>query len=443
MLSRHRHEVYGVVSILALGLVAVVVVASYLHVFTPSVSVTLRADRAGLLLLPEADVAMHDVRVGRISAVRSDGADGALIDLEIDADKADLIPADVTARLDAPTVFGPKYVDLVPPPTPSTRTIADGDVIERADVQVEVNTVFDNLMTVLQTVEPVKINAGLGALSTALNGRGDTLGQSLVDLNAYLERLNPSIPTLQRDLESLAPVVDTYADAAPDILALLGNATTTSTTLVERESDVDAVTTSLGGFSDDIATVFRENSDELGHTLDVLNPTTALLRRYAPVMPCTFASLNYLRKVLLPTFGGSQPGLRSLTTFEPGEEGYKPDENLPKLGVDAPGCYGGIPEPGEIPAHVSFDDGSPRLDTRNQPVGPGDKPFALIVGGNEMGPTIMERFRQGPGAAQETAEANPEAGADLAGAMTRGGPDAVEDHAEDGSELVGGQGGDR
>lgn len=400
VLRRNRHEVYGLGAVLVLVLVAVLVVAGYLHVFTPSVSATVRTDRAGLLVLPEADVAMNDVRVGRISAVRYDAAsDGALIDVEIDPEMADVIPAGVTAQLISPTVFGPKYVDLVAPASPSGGSpgITAGSVIEAARVQTEANTAFEILITVLRTVEPSKINTGLGALSIALNGRGDRLGQALSDLNTYLERINPSIPTLQRDIEMLGPVLDAYADASPDLIALIDDLTTTSATLVEEQAGVDAVLSSFGAFADDIDLVLRENGPGLANTLDVLNPTTALLARYAPVLPCTFESLNVLRKVTEPAFGGAQPGLRSHTTFQPGEDPYVIEENLPTLGVDEPGCYGGVPEPGEIPEHVRFDDGSPALDVRDRPLTAGDTPLAVLLFGDELGPTVQERIEQAGG----------------------------------------------
>lgn len=398
-----RHEMTGLAAVGVLLLGAVLVVASYLHVFDPGVSATVQTDRAGLLMLPDADVSMRDVRVGRVSDVRPDGNGGALVQVALDPATIDMIPANVTARIISPTVFGPKFVDLVPPPAPEPRTIEAGAVVPASSVQTEANIVFDNLNRLLTTVDPAKVNTALGALSTSLNGRGDELGASLVRFNDYLERINPSLPALQRDLQAAAPVLDTYADASPDLLALLRNATTTAGTVVDEQAGIDATLASLSMFSTDVSGVLEANTDSLDRTLKTLRPTTAVLERYAPVLPCTAASLNHLRALLEPSFGGAQPGLRSLTTFQPGEDGYT-SQNAPKLGVDQPNCGPGIPRPGEIPRHTYFDDGSPRLDTRDAGIEVRD-PLATLVGGVDLGPTIAERLGQAPSAPRQSGQA--------------------------------------
>lgn len=152
-------------------------------------------------------------------------------------------------------------------------------------MQTEANIVFDNLNRLLTTVDPAKVNTALGALSTSLNGRGDKLGASLVRFNDYLERINPSLPALQRDLQAAAPVLDTYADASPDLLALLRNATTTAGTVVDEQAGIDATLASLSMFSTDVSGVLEANTDSLDRTLKTLRPTTAVLERYARCCP--------------------------------------------------------------------------------------------------------------------------------------------------------------
>ncbi|WP_060576667.1 MULTISPECIES: MCE family protein [unclassified Pseudonocardia] len=397
-----RHEIRGLVAVGLLLAGAALVVASYMNVFSPGVAATVQADRAGLLMLPDADVAMRDVRVGRVSGVEPDGSGGAVLSVAIDPSKVDLIPSDVTAQIISPTVFGPKYVDLVPPENPATKPLAAGAVVPAAAVQTEANIVFDNLNRLLTTVDPSKVNTALGALSTSLNGKGDKLGATLVSFNEYLKQINPSLPALQRDLQAAAPVFDTYADVSPELLDVVRNATTTSGTLVERQAGIDATLASLSMFATDVSGVLEANNDGIDRTLETLRPTTEVLGRYAPTFPCMLDNLNYLQKILLPTFGGAQPGLRSLTTFQPGEPGYTPD-NAPQLGVDQPNCGSGIPEPGTFPRHAAFPDGSPPLNTRDAPVQIRDTPLEVLIGGDELGPTIGERLGQAPGAVEQTA----------------------------------------
>ncbi|NED50064.1 ABC transporter substrate-binding protein, partial [Micromonospora aurantiaca] len=65
----------------------------------------------------------------------------------------DRIPADVQARLLPTTVFGARFVSLVPPPGSAGRPIADGDVIseDRSQNAVELSEVLNHTMDLLNT----------------------------------------------------------------------------------------------------------------------------------------------------------------------------------------------------------------------------------------------------------------------------------------------------
>ena len=81
----------------------------------------------------------------------------------------------------------------------------------------------------------------LNALSTALEGRGDELGENLETVDAYLKRINPQIPGLVEDLRLTAQVSDTYADVLPEVAQILDNTITTSQTLEGREAQLHAL----------------------------------------------------------------------------------------------------------------------------------------------------------------------------------------------------------
>ena len=76
----------------------------------------------------------------------------------------------------------------------------------------------------------------LNALATALEGRGDQIGENLETVDSYLKRLNPQIPALVEDLRLTAEVSDTYADVLPQIGDILHNTVTTTGTLETREA---------------------------------------------------------------------------------------------------------------------------------------------------------------------------------------------------------------
>ena len=63
---------------------------------------------------PGAAVKMRGVEVGRVASVRRTAGPVSLT-LELFPDQMHHIPANVTAEIKATTLFGVKYVELVPP----------------------------------------------------------------------------------------------------------------------------------------------------------------------------------------------------------------------------------------------------------------------------------------------------------------------------------------
>ncbi len=88
-----------------------------------TVSVTVISPRAGLVLNPEAKVKLHGAQVGKVVSIDSLPDGQAAIRLAMNPADLSLIPANTFAQIASSTVFGAKFVDLVPP-----KTLAGHDV---------------------------------------------------------------------------------------------------------------------------------------------------------------------------------------------------------------------------------------------------------------------------------------------------------------------------
>ena len=104
----------------------------------------------------------------------------------------------MTGSIVPKTLFGEKYVSLIVPPEASATAIAVGDVIERTELSTEVEQVLSDLYPLLRAVQPADLNMTLNAIATALEGRGDQLGENLETLDGYLTRLQPRDPRARR-----------------------------------------------------------------------------------------------------------------------------------------------------------------------------------------------------------------------------------------------------
>jgi phospholipid/cholesterol/gamma-HCH transport system substrate-binding protein len=235
---------------------------------------------------PGAKVKMRGVQVGRVAAITGQGQ-GAKLQLEIDPDQIKYIPANVSAQINATTVLGAKYVDLVYPDSPSPKRLSSGQVLQSRNVVAEVNTVFHDLVDVLHQIDPEKINAVLSALAEGVRGQGARIGQATSAANEVLAAYNDRMDTIHQDWRSFKAFNDAYAGAANNIVSVLDAASTTSATITSHESDLNALLLNIIGFSRSGVNLIGPNACNLVSAINGLQPTTDLLLKYNPEYTCT------------------------------------------------------------------------------------------------------------------------------------------------------------
>ena len=214
------HKVLGIAFLALLVLGVYTTYAIFTKQFVDYDEVTLKTSNIGLQLPKRADIKTRGVLVGEVLDYEADADGGAVVTLGLYPDKVDMISSDVTGSILPKTLFGEKFVSLVPPDDfdpDSDPHIEQGDVIQKTQVSTEVERVLSDLLPLLRTVQPAKINMTLNALQTALEGRGEQLGATLETFDSYLKRLNPEIPGLVRDLRKTADVAEIYNDVLPQI----------------------------------------------------------------------------------------------------------------------------------------------------------------------------------------------------------------------------------
>ena len=308
--------------------------------FAATDSVTVMTDRAGLLMDPGAKVKLNGAQIGTVSGV-SETSDGrAELKLAIERSRMSIVPSNTLVEIGANTVFGAKSVEFLPPTHPSTVPLQAGQVLDSEHVTVEVNTIFDDLNSVLTNIDPPKLNQTLGAISTALGGRGEKLGQSLTDFNAFLATLEPSLPRLSHELETFPDVATAFADAAPDLMSIVRNATRISETLVQTQSDLDNFLVSSIGLAEIGSEVIGGNREPLTNLMRVLVPTTDLTNEYNEALNCTLTGMiSFATKPPNPL-----PGVVDLAALSLGQERYRYPQDLPKVAATGgPQCKGQLP----------------------------------------------------------------------------------------------------
>jgi virulence factor Mce-like protein len=328
--------------IVFLGLIFALAVGLFRGSFTKTEPVTVLSDRAGLVMNPDAKVKMRGVQVGTVESIESRPDGTAALHLAMDPSQLHLIPSNVNVDIESSTVFGAKFVNMVPPAEPSTQKLRPGQVIQGQHVMVEINTVFQQLVQVLDKIEPTKLNQTLGAIATAFNGRGEQIGKTLTDFNAFLAKIEPSLPNLSHDIEAAVPTLNAYADAAPDLVSTVQSTTQLSRSIVDEQQNLDEFLVSSIGLADVGNDVIGGNRQALTDVLHLLVPTTDLLNRYHEALWCGIAGLGTFAK--FPPL--SLPGVVVSAGLTLGVERYRYPADLPKVAAKGgPYCKElGLPE---------------------------------------------------------------------------------------------------
>jgi phospholipid/cholesterol/gamma-HCH transport system substrate-binding protein len=338
-----RRRLLGIGFLVVVAALVSLSIAMYNKAFTSVVRVSLATDKVGNQLQVRGDVKIRGLIVGEIRDI-TPTEQGANLELALDPDKVDLIPSNVSARFIPKTLFGDRYVALQIPRDPATTKLSEGDRIEqdRSAPAVELSQALDHLLPVLQAVQPQKLSATLTAISTALDGRGEQLGTTLVDLGKLVDEINPHVPQLTEDLEALVEVSDTYTEAIPDFVAALDDLTVTSRTVYEQRANLRALFADLTTSSRNLEAFLRANSDNLIRLSDSSRDTLELLAKYSPSYPCFLSQMADLVDAANPVFGAgtNKPGLHATLEVVVNKGPYEPGVDDPEFDEHrGPRCY--------------------------------------------------------------------------------------------------------
>ncbi|WP_249464618.1 MCE family protein [Amycolatopsis thermalba] len=338
-----RRRLLGLLLIVVLAAGVTLSIAMYNKAFTPTVEVKLQAGEVGNQLLPQSDVKVRGLIVGSVKSIDA-SAEGTTLTLALDPESAKLIPENVSARFLPKTLFGERYVSLEIPERPSAKTIAAGDVIpeDRTQDAVQLSQALDNLLPVLQAVQPEKLSTTLTAISTALQGRGETLGQTLSELGTYFGDLNPHLPQLRENLQELAKFSDNLSDAAPDLVQTLDNLSTTTKTVFDEQQNLQALYANVTAASQTLESFVSANASNLISLAENSRPTAELLAKYAPEYPCLFGSMAELVPFVDQALGKgtNQPGLHATIEIVTTRGPYVAGRDEPRFeDKRGPRCY--------------------------------------------------------------------------------------------------------
>lgn len=341
-MSEQKHSAAVILRrrLLGVGFIALVIaagalsVASYNHSFRDFTNITLQTDKVGNQLGVKADVKARGLIIGYVKEIVPT-EDGAELRLRLEPDKAPLVPKSASARILPKTLFGERFVALEFASADGPK-LEEGDIIpqDRSKAATELYQAFEQLLPVLQAVQPHKLNSTLTAVANALEGRGTDLGKTFAELGEYFGKLHPHMPELQENLKQLATFSGNLADVAPDLVEALDSFRTPSKTIVEKEAQFAEGLRSVTRASADLRRYIAANKDNIITVGKVSRPTLELLAKYSPSFPCVMDQMAKSVPIVDKALGKGtkNPGLRARAVIGPAQEKYRPSEDDPAFG---------------------------------------------------------------------------------------------------------------
>lgn len=329
-------------AVLAAILVAfsVLTYLSYTAAFTPTETVTVMSPRAGLVMDKEAKVKYRGIQIGTVNDIAYNG-DQAKLTLAINGDQLRMVPSNAPVRIASTTVFGAKSVDFIEPEQPSGAPLRAGATVAAQAVQLEANTLFQTLIDVLHKVDPINLNATISALAEGLRGHGEDFGASVTGLNQYLAQLNPKLPTLESDVAQTATVANIYGDAGPDLVTVIDNVPTISSTIIDEQENLTATLLAAIGLANEGYATLEPAADDYIAAIQRLRAPLTVLGEYSPELGCIVQGVKKGGERGESIVGGMKPGAMVSSSFVLGVPSYTYPESLPIVNATGgPNCRG-------------------------------------------------------------------------------------------------------
>lgn len=249
------------------------------------------------LLVPNADVRISGVNIGKVANVQPRGID-SLVTLNIDHQYAP-IPTDTRAILREKTLLGEAYIELSTGNGAGPK-LPDGGTIPNS--QVDRTEQLDQVLASFNT--PTQHN-----LQALLDGTGEALANRGQDLNDAIGNLDPAVT-------ELAAIVGVLNEQQGNLRSVIANGSTVLNTLGDRSADLQslitagdqvfsATATQSAALKDTVNGLpsfliqLRTTLGRLNTTLGLAKPSLAALRPVAPLLTPALREVSEVTKPAL------------------------------------------------------------------------------------------------------------------------------------------------
>ncbi|HWC15171.1 MAG TPA: MCE family protein [Actinomycetota bacterium] len=169
------------------------------------------------------DVKTRGVLIGRIETIERLDSGECNVRLALFPDKAEQVPANVAAQIRAKTIFGEKWVEVIYPEEPSDEKFAAGQVIEETIDPLEVETILNTALPILDAIDPEYLAGTLEALAGGFVGHEDAAIRGIESGTEAVRVANENTALFNRGIDQLAESGEVLSRVDNDLLDAMAN----------------------------------------------------------------------------------------------------------------------------------------------------------------------------------------------------------------------------
>lgn len=171
------------------------------------------------------DVKLRGVLVGRIGGIERVVGSDCRVSLNLFPPTVTQIPANVGAQIRAKTIFGEKWVELQYPQDPTEERLHAGDEIpvERTIDPLEVETILNSALPILEAIDPEHLAGALTALAEGFAGHEDAAIRGIESGIEALKVVNQNQGLVKEGIRQLAESGEVLAEIDEPLLESLRN----------------------------------------------------------------------------------------------------------------------------------------------------------------------------------------------------------------------------
>lgn len=167
------------------------------------------------------DVKTRGVLIGRINKIARLDDGRCEVGLALFPDKADQVPRNVTAQVRAKTLFGEKWVELLYPDNPDEERLASGATIEDTIDPLEIETILNVALPILDAIDPEHLAGTLEALASGFVGHEGAAIRGIESGSEALAVANENSALFKKGIDQLEESGDIFDEVDEDLLASL------------------------------------------------------------------------------------------------------------------------------------------------------------------------------------------------------------------------------